>query len=147
MGGHDTHGGRAGDGMTSDDIPEALVHFIEEHVTSLEQLEVLFLLRKTAPREWTAAEVSRELGSSVMSIEGRLALLSHMRFVAPRTAERGPGFRYAPTTEEAAALIDAVAKLYKERRLMVIDLIYGRPESDIRAFSEAFMIKRRGGSP
>ena len=39
-----------------------------------------------------------------------------------------------------------VAKAYKERRLSVINLIYGKIESDVVSFAEAFsIIKRKGG--
>ncbi|MRG95553.1 hypothetical protein [Polyangium spumosum] len=124
-------------------IPTELARFITEHVSSLEQLEVMCLLRDTAPREWRADEVSRELGSSLMSIGNRLAHLASKHFIKVRHAERGPVYQHGPASEEIAVLIDAAARLYKERRLAVIDLVYGRPESDIRAFADAFMLKKK----
>lgn len=128
---------------SSGPIPTELAQFIQEHVSSLEQIEVMFLLRDTPTREWRADEVSRQLGSSLMSIGRRLEHLAEARFLKVRHTERGPVYQYGPESEEMAALIDAAAKLYKERRLAVIDLVYGRPESDLRAFSDAFMLKKK----
>ncbi|MDI1445514.1 hypothetical protein [Polyangium sp. 6x1] len=129
--------------MPAGPIPAELARFIQEHVHSLEQLEVICLLRDTAPREWRADEVSREIGSSLMSIGRRLEHLAEQRFIGVRHTERGPAYQHGPASEELAALIDATAKLYKERRLAVIDLVYGRPESDLRAFADAFMLKKK----
>jgi hypothetical protein len=130
-------------GALSEGIPDALVRFIAEHVSSLEELEVVFLLRATAPRAWRPDEVSRELGSSLMSIRTRLDHLASMQILVVEATEAGTVYRYAPEDEQVAALLDGLARLYKERRLAVIDLVYGRPESDIRAFSEAFRIKKK----
>ena len=146
MGGDQQDRGSKPDGgikSSSGPIPPELARFITEHISSLEQLEVICLLRDTAPREWRAEEVSRELGSSLMSIGSRLAHLASQRFLKARQTERGPVYQHGPESEEIAALIDAAAKLYRERRLAVIDLVYGRPESDLRAFADAFMLKKK----
>ncbi|MDC3962501.1 hypothetical protein [Polyangium jinanense] len=146
MGGDQHDRGSKPDGgvkFFSGPIPVELVRFIQEHVSSLEQLEVICLLRNSAPREWRADEVSRELGSSLMSIGRRLEHLADQQFIKVRHTERGPVYQHGPESEDIAALIDAAARLYKERRLAVIDLVYGRPESDLRAFSDAFMLKKK----
>ena len=128
---------------SSGTVPGDVARFITENVSSLEQLEVICLLRDTAPREWRPEEVSREIGSSLMSIGNRLAHLASERFIKVRHTERGPVYQHGPESEEIASLIDAAAKLYRERRLAVIDLVYGRPENDLRAFSDAFMLKKK----
>ena len=128
--------------LAPEGIPAGLVRFIAEHVSSLEELEVMVLLRASAPREWSADEVSRELGSSVGSMRIRLAYLVSLRILVMRQTENGPVYRHGPVDAEVAALIDGVVLFYKERRLAVIDLVYGRPESDIHAFSDAFRLKK-----
>jgi hypothetical protein len=126
---------------------EEIVRFIEGHVSSLEELEVMLLLRSTAPRAWCVEEVVRELGSSVRSIQIRLDKLAHMQIVDVFNDNEKIFYKYNPIDEHGGALIDGVARLYKERRLFVIDLLYGRPESDVRALSEAFRIRKgRGGA-
>jgi hypothetical protein len=124
---------------------EPIVKFIEGHVTALEELEVMLLLRATESRSWRVEEVCRELGSSVRSIQMRLDKLSSMRIIVTIVVNQEKLYRYEPIDDHIRTLIDGVAKLYKERRLFVIDLLYGRPESDIHAFSEAFRLKKGNG--
>jgi hypothetical protein len=126
---------------------EPIVRFIEGHVSALEELEVMLLMRSTAPRHWRVEEVCRELGSSLRSIQMRLDKLTSMRIIDTIGLNQEKLYRYEPADEEIRSLIDGVAKLYKERRLFVIELVYGRPESDLHAFSEAFRFKKGNGGP
>lgn len=131
--------------MSDSGIPESVRRFLATHFNSIEQLEVLILLRATADREWSAPEVSREVRSSVMSIQDRLADLAARGFLATREADAVLLYRYAPATEDASRLIDRLASAYKERRLTVMNLIYVKPKSDAVSFSEAFKISRKRG--
>ncbi len=126
-------------------IPEPVRHFLVAHFHSIEQIEVLFLLRDTALREWSAAEISRELRSSDMSIQDRLIDLAASGFISARDADTGLVYRYAPLDDGISRLIDGLASAYKERRLRVINLIYAKPESDALSFSEAFNLSRKKG--
>jgi hypothetical protein len=124
-------------------IPAAVLQFLELHISSIEQLEVLLLLREHAGGGWTAEEVSRHLRSSVMSIQGRLNDLTSRRLLAVTQGERGETYLYAPGDEETAELIRGLAKAYKERRLTVINHIYGRPPNELRSFADAFLLKKK----
>lgn len=129
--------------MTETGIPAAVLQFLEIHISSIEQLEVLLLLREQGGRGWTAEEVSRQLRSSVMSIQGRLNDLASRRLLVVDQGERGEAYRYAPGDEETAEVISGLAKAYKERRLTVINHIYGRPPNELRSFADAFLIKKK----
>lgn len=126
-------------------LSDAVQRFVAAHVSSIELLEVLLLLRQNEGREWRAAEVAREIGSSLMSIRDRLANLAARRFVAVREADDDTLYRYA-ADGDLRKVIDDLAKAYKERRLAVVDLIYARPQpSDIETFSDAFRIRKKDG--
>jgi predicted ArsR family transcriptional regulator len=131
--------------VSENGIAEPVRRFLSAHISSIEQLEVLVLLRTTASREWSAAEVSRELGSSVMSIQDRLGDLAARGILVVREAGPQLVYRYAPASDETRAIIDGLAQAYRERRLTVVNLIYSRPASDARVFSEAFFIGKRKG--
>jgi hypothetical protein len=128
--------------VSDDDIRASVLDFLEEHICSIEQLEVLLLVRATAPRLWTAEALSREIGSTVTSISQRLSDLAASGLLSVEESEGVSSYHYAPATETLVRLIDTLAKTYKERRLTVINHIYGRPDSDIRSFSEAFVLKK-----
>jgi hypothetical protein len=118
--------------------------FVGAHITSIELLEVLLLLRRTEEREWTAAAVAREIGSSMMSIRDRLASLAARGFLIAREDGDELLYRYGPE-EDARPIIDGLAAAYKERRLTIINLIYARPQSDIETFSDAFRLRKKEG--
>ncbi|AUX26464.1 uncharacterized protein SOCEGT47_070330 [Sorangium cellulosum] len=130
----------------SSGISEQVQRFLGQHITSIEQLEVLLLLRRTEEREWNAAAVAREIGSSMMSMHDRLAGLASRGLLVAREDSEDILYRYAPTTDETRRTVDDLAKAYKERRLSIINLIYAKPPpSDIQSFSEAFRITKKGG--
>jgi hypothetical protein len=137
-------------------ISESLRLFIATHINSIEELEVLILLRATEEREWSAAQISRELGASVPWIEERLADLASRGFLVVQEADSGLLYRYAPSTQESRARVEELAVTYKQRRLSVINLVYSKPDSprsesvkpasDVVSFSNAFRItKKKGG--
>jgi hypothetical protein len=123
-------------------ISEGLQRFVAQHIHSVEQLEVLLLLRKSPEREWTAGEVSRALSSHPHSVETRMLDLRARGLVASREGDREFVFRYAP---EAGldALVDELARAYGERRTSVINLIFSKPIDSVRTLAEAFRLRKK----
>jgi hypothetical protein len=126
------------------DFPENIRRFLTDHINSVEQLEVLFLLRKAADREWTAAAVSQALYTPPDSAARRLA---DLRSLGLLTATEGPdpAYRYQPATEGLAQLADQLAQVYEERRVTVISLIYSKPHANVQAFADAFRLRKEKG--
>lgn len=103
-----------------DPIPSDARTFIERHISSVEQLELLLLLRRTA-RAWTPGAASRELRTAVQSAAGRLGDLERHGLV-----ERvDGGFRYqaAPTVD---SVVGDVERVYGSHRARVISLIFAQ---------------------
>jgi hypothetical protein len=123
------------------DLDPLAMRFIDEHISSIEQLEVLLLMRTRRDKAWKAEEISRELGSSPLSIAGRLADLCARRFL--RAESEDPTYRYDPDPVEVDLVIAEVEKVYHTRRLSVINRIYAKPIDNIQLFSDAFRIKRK----
>lgn len=126
-------------------LPDDVRRFIAGNITSVAQLEVLFLLREDRQREWSMEEVSRALYAAAGGmaeplndlVAKGLAYLAH----APE-----PRFRYRPETDsELDALIGRLAECYNERRVSVISLIYAEPIDKARSFADAFRIRKEKG--
>ena len=47
--------------MSESGLSADVERFVAEHIHSVEQLEVLLLVQRTHPREWTAAQIVAEL--------------------------------------------------------------------------------------
>ena len=118
-------------------IPDRVGQFIREHITSVEQLETLLLLRSDPGRAWSAAELGASLRTLPDSVSLRLADLG-----AHGLAEReGEGWRFGPTAD--GRLVDDLAACWKSRRVAVIAMIFAEPADDpVRDFADAFRLRK-----
>ncbi len=123
---------------TFDSIPDDVRCFILDHIVSVEQMETLLLLRAERHREWTAAQVAMELRTSALSAGNWLADLERRGLLVGEKEH----YRFAPTTEVLEASVEGLSRIYPERRVTVIELIFSKPNDVIRTFAEAFKLRR-----
>ena len=120
-------------------LPDDVHRFLFQNIDSVEQLEVLLLLKQAPEHGWTAPDVALALYSHPYSIGRRLALLLGQGLLR----EKEPGcYQYAPRSLELHETVNRVAECYRERRVAVITLIASKPIENVRAFSDAFRIRR-----
>jgi len=120
-------------------LPEDVRQFLHQNIESVEQLEVLLLLWRTPARGWTSDEVATAIYSHPSSVVRRLAMLLGQGLLR----EREPGcFQYAPRTADLHAAVTHLDRIYRERSVAVITLIASKPIENVRAFSDAFRIRR-----
>jgi hypothetical protein len=126
----------------ADDFPEEVRRFILETINSVEQLEVLLLLRREADRDWTAAAVGQAISTSTAAAAMRLSDLAGRGFLTATQAGGDTTYRYAAAAPERERLVDLLATTYAERRVAVISLIYSKPNDQVRAFADAFRLRK-----
>ena len=121
-------------------LPDDVHLFLYQNIESVEQLEVLLLLWRAPERGWTSDEVATAVYSHPSSVVRRLAMLLGQGLLR----EREPGcYRYAPRTAELHDTVSRLDHMYRERRVAVITLIASKPIENVRAFSDAFRIRRK----
>ena len=125
--------------MTSG-IPEDVRRFLLQCIDSVEQLEVLLLLHKAPDEAWSAETVAQALYSNPDSIARRLAGLLANGLVAPVLSS---SYRYHPKSAELGATVTLLAQTYRQRRVAVITVIASKPMENVRAFSEAFRLRKK----
>lgn len=126
--------------MADNPIPDDVLEFIDRHVTSIDLLEILLLLRTHGERTWSAAEVSRELRSNEQAAGDRLNALRSAGLVEP-VAGAEPKYRYAPESSRLDLLVSRVEQCYRDYRLRVIERVFTKPD-ELRSFAEAFRIRK-----
>lgn len=126
-------------------LPGRARALIAQHVRSIEQLEVLLLLYGNPEQWWSAEGVADELGTSTHSTAGRLEDLASRSLLDVRTAETVL-FRYKPVSAAVGEAVRDLARAYAERPAAVAALIYSGPMDEIRAFADAFRIRKAGGA-
>jgi AraC-like DNA-binding protein len=121
-------------------LPEDVHRFLVQYIDSVEELEVLLLARMSAGRSWSADDMARELYSHPTSIARRFQRL----LGAGLLREPAPQFyQYGPRSAQMDQLIARVAEIYRERRVAVISLIASKPIENVKAFSDAFLLRKR----
>ena len=118
-------------------IPEPVRKLVVEHIDSIEQLEVLLLLRTHRDRSWSIEEVNDRVSSSTSSVKTRLEALLQSGFLA-RTAHL---YRYRASAERDT-VVGALASTYAERRFTIIELIFTKTTDRLRSFADAFKVGR-----
>lgn len=121
-------------------IPENIRRFIVEHINSVESLEILLLLFARPAEELTPEAVSRKLCTSLESAAGQLRELQRARLLVSISTEP-PKYRFNLESPEAP-LVPQLEKVYRERRVSVISFIYSKPSDPLRAFSDAFRLRK-----
>ncbi len=129
--------------MRDSAIPDDVKRLLAERITSVEQLEMLLLLRGQPERAWTAAELSDELRSHPSSVAEQLDELLAQGFV--RMIEGSPArYRYSPPNG-VGTTVDRLARAYAERRYRVIELIFSKPIEKLKVFADAFRLRKGEG--
>jgi MarR family protein len=122
-------------------LPPEVERFLDEHISSVGQLEVLLLLRARPGGELAPAEVARALGIDDGFATAELRELAAHGLLEERGGTP-PRFRYAPATSALGDAVTAVDQAYATRRLSVVNRIVAKPSPTIRAFADAFRLRK-----
>lgn len=130
--------------MASEQLSDALRLFLQGRLESVEQVETLLLLYRTSPREWSAGMVSRELRSDLITAARRLNSLEAIGLISVR-AENDIALYWYEGAEDP--MVRELERAYRERRTSLISALVEPASEDLRAFADAFRIRRRPDRP
>jgi DNA-binding MarR family transcriptional regulator len=122
-------------------LPDDVARFLGDHIDSVEQLEILLLLHRAGDSAWTPEMVAAALYTQPTSAARRLASLCDHGLLE-RVGEP-PAYRYVAVNPERGELISTLADTYRERRVAVVTAIATNPVENVRAFSDAFRLRRK----
>lgn len=121
-------------------LPIEVRQFLAESIHSIEQLEVLLLLRASPDRVWTAREVYQRVLTNEGSVQQSLEKLCR-RGLCIQTGSP-PAYQFAPKSEKMQSVLETLATLYKERPARIVNALYAASASEIDAFARAFRIRK-----
>lgn len=129
--------------MSSDSngVPHDVQQLIDEHITSVEQLEILLLLAARPDVAWTPEQVREEIRTSTSSAVSRLEDLRTHGFLV-EVDDRDDAFQFRPRSEATRAAVEHLATIYRERRFTIIDLIFAKPIDRLRVYADAFRFRK-----
>ena len=126
--------------MAGETLSTSVQRFLSQYIGSLEQLEVLLLLRNNPTRSWAPGEVYEVVRSSRASVEERLESFVQLGFLVKEDGPP-PAFRYAPR-EELGAALDETASAYQMWRVRVIEAIFTPVVDPAQRFADAFKVRK-----
>ena len=124
-------------------IPEEIKRFLDEHVESVEQLEMLRVLQEDPERLWTAANLAKEIQTTPEGAAAHLHALQARGLLSTTPHEGQVAARHGPRAELAEPLAHLL-KLYRERPVSMIKLVYARINERLKAFADAFRLRKEG---
>jgi hypothetical protein len=123
--------------VADSDLSQEIQSFINTHIRSVGDLEVIFLLANDPKRMWSGEEVSRELRTNANYAQTQLKDLARIGVL--ECVDGKFACRQDPQ------LLDLLYRLrddYTLRRYTVINFIYDQPLEKIRGFADAFRLKK-----
>jgi hypothetical protein len=134
--------------MADLDVPADVQRFLQEHVESLEQLEILVLLQRRAELAWSALDVAEELRIRDSVAEEELRRLSARGLLAAAGSNAGLRFRYLPRSEALAQMTRRLVETYGTQRVAIMRLMTANAIQRLRSgalgvFSNAFVFGKR----
>ncbi|HKO59282.1 MAG TPA: hypothetical protein VJ276_25675 [Thermoanaerobaculia bacterium] len=121
-------------------VSEPLKAFLEERLTSLEQIDVVMLLRGDRDRSWAAPEVAAALRSAPETAAMRLFLLASAGMIAFEPSAV-PRYRYMTADAATEALLDELRDALTTNRDAVAAAV-AAPRDPLQSFSDAFRLKK-----
>lgn len=128
------------------EIANVVQQFLWRAVDSIMQLEALLLLRSQPQREWSSEEIAAELRVDPAGARQQVIPLVQKGLIKASSET----FSYGARSAEEDALVGEIARLYAERRVTIISLVYSRPAGETAArkapdaaqrFADAFRLR------
>lgn len=115
---------------------------MDGNIESIDQLEILRVLGEQPTREWTPATLAGEVQATPPAIAAHVAALQARGLLT--SVQQGGELvcQYGPHTPELQQLVSRLLQLYKERPVTLIRLVYARASGRLRAFADAFRLRK-----
>lgn len=130
--------------MSEQKLAPDIRNFLRRHIRTVEQLEILLLLRQERSRDWTAPEVFTKVRSSEQSVALRLAQFAEEGLLVTNNTVPAT-YRYSPRPASMDDVIARAGEAFQSRRVQVLEAIFGGDEASIvdpvQSFADAFRLR------
>ncbi len=125
------------------DFTDAFCEFLQHSVTAIEAAELLLVLHEDPARAWMPEELVERLRPNTTVSEADVGRHLEM-FQARGLVERAPDGRvsYKPASDEIDGYVATLARLYNERPVTLIRVIYALRDTRIKSFADAFKFRK-----
>jgi hypothetical protein len=100
-----------------------MLAFLSANVGSIEQLEILRVLGEGRDREWDLRTLAGEVQTGPQAVKSHVGAL-HARGLLTVSASPVTSCRHGARTPELAAMVERLLRLYRERPVTMIRMLY-----------------------
>jgi DNA-binding IclR family transcriptional regulator len=126
--------------MKQEDIPRDVREFVARHVPTVGHMEALLLLRDAGDRGLNASDLGRRLYVPEPHAETVLRDLTSSGLVA--SGADGGRWCFRPGRPELADQAVRSLELYRQRLVVMTNLIHTRADTAARQFADAFRLRK-----
>jgi DNA-binding transcriptional LysR family regulator len=123
-------------------FPEDVARFMLENIETIDQLEILRILGENPGREWDCVTLAREVQANAQAVRGHVAALSARGVLTMIQQGTAVACRHGAATPELESMVGRLLHVYKERPVTMIKMVYQRAKDPLRAFADAFRIRK-----
>lgn len=128
--------------VMENELKKELKGFVSQYITSLEELEVLFIMFKEPERFWTAQEIFALTQSNLVSVARRLEQLNESGFLV-KDGDAKPRYRFSPKSPELAERTAELKDAYAMSKYKIIEAIFSTPHGQAQIFADSFKFKKK----
>jgi hypothetical protein len=126
----------------ADGLPEEVRQFLRRYVSSIDQLEILLRLYALAPEGETSEQMAKALYLAPQAVHSRLEGFVD-KGILVRTADTESKKYFISKSSDVVRPIEELARLYRERRVSVINEIFSNPIDAIQTYADAFILGKK----
>ncbi len=123
---------------TSSKLSPELVAFINQHIHSIRQLEMLLLFHSDVQKGWSASSMAQAISGNLSATSQWIKAYVDEGLIEPIQSQNGI-YRCCSKNSEMLTLL---SKEYRSRPLKIIDVIMNKPTHKMMGFMEAFKLKK-----
>jgi hypothetical protein len=128
--------------MKDPDFPEELQSFIQEAIPTLDAAELLLLLAAVPDREHSIDSIVEAMHPTVITDTAVRRYLQQFHAQGLVRVRENDAFQYAPATPELDEAVRTLTRVFNQRPVTLVRVIYAPKDEKIRSFAEAFRIKK-----
>ena len=128
--------------MSDPDFPEELRSFIQEAIPTVDSAELLVLLATHRDRHYSLVELLEAMRPTIITEAAARRYLGTFYERGIISARADDAYQYSPSSPELDATVRALTRVYNERPVTLVRVIYAPKDEKIRSFADAFRIKK-----
>jgi len=127
--------------MPQHELSPLVLTFLSEHVSTLEQFQLLVRVVQEEDRWWDAASAARELGVTPRAALDALDHLAKHNLLDIRITG-DVRYQFRPGTEALRDAAAAVVEEFRRKPVAVLEVFTGVGRRSVRDFADAFRIRK-----